>query len=229
MQASRPELHSLRNRRMRDPARRAGALALAAAGAAAALPANADAQLCPQVRGKEGKSLKIALARSQPDCLNPTTTTSGGIPACPGVQPTGQAVWNVGPKTKVDLRLQSGKNGDVALKLTGGGILNQGDQPADGVGTLRLRTRLVVQDPQNGPMTTVPFDLTVPVPVTNGKVKLATSLGTMLANAGLGALPPCFRGDFTQIVLENPLGAAFTDGAEPLFSERSGVSFGAKG
>ena len=205
-------------------------LVLAAAGVAAvAAPGEGEAQLCPQVRGKEGKSLKIVLARSQSDCLNPTTITAGGIPACPGVQPTGPAVWNMGPKTKIDLQFKSGKTGDVAIKLSAAGILDQADQPATGNGALRLRTRLVVEDPQNGPVTTVPFDLTVAVPVTSGKVKLATTLNALLAAQNLGTLPPCFRGDFTQIVFENPLGASFADGAEPLFSERGSISFGVKG
>jgi len=225
-----PAVPSETSQRSAQRARRAGVAALAAVGAAvAATPGEAGAQLCPQVRGKEGKALKIALARAQPDCLNPSTTTSGGIPACPGVQPTGPAVWNMGPKTKIDLQFKSGRDGDVAIKLGAVGILDQGDQPVNGVGTLRLRTRLVVADPQNGPMTTVPFVLTVPVPVEKGKVKLTTSLGAMLAQANLGTLPPCFRGDFTQIVFENPLGAAFADGAEPLFSERGSISFGVKG
>lgn len=204
--------------------------------AAVSIPvAESGAQICPQVRGREGKSTKLQLGRAQPECTSPTTTSSGGIPACPEVTPS-PSDWAMGPKTKIDLQLKSERSGDVSVRLmaahVGDGASPDPKTLADGTGTLRLTTRLVIEEPQlalHPRITTVPFTLSVPVTITRGKAKLDTTINAMMQDAGLGTLPDCFRGDFTRIELLDPQGAPFAEGTNPLFSEKVGISFGTRG
>jgi hypothetical protein len=183
----------------------------------------ADALAQCAVTGAKGASKqKIKLNRAYAACAAPDVATVDGIPACSGAAPVaGQ--WAADPaRTKGQLAIKSEKDGNVSIDLKVSGVIEAGDlvTPATGTGTLQLTVALTTDDPVEGLVTTVPFEVSLPVTMDKGKVKVKSSLNDMLGLAGLNVLGECWSAEIGGIAFEEPGGSFFFQGSVPSFSER---------
>jgi hypothetical protein len=197
-------------------------VAAVAAGLGLAQAHGALAQ-CAVVGVKKSSQQKINLNRKYAGCTAPDVTTVDGIAACSAAAPVaGQ--WAAGADTtKASLRLKSGSSGDVSVTFKVSGVIEASDlaTPADGTGTLRMTLHLTTDDPTEGLVTTVPFEVSAPVSVVKGKADLKTSLNTMLSALGLNPLGACWSAEVDGISFQEPGGLDFLTGTSPSFSEAS--------
>src|SRR5262249_54537813 len=88
--------------------------------------------------------------------------------------------------------------------------INDAMGPATGTGTLKLTTRLTIDDRIGPDMTASDLTLSIPVSVVDGKANVKTSLNTALNMIGKHGLPSCSQVEVVSIDLleeeDEPIG-----------------------
>ncbi len=181
------------------------------------------------IRRLEPALQTIAFGPAFVPCDTPNAVTQDDVPACSLPMTFNQAAgnppngWVWGGRTKVKLKIKAGPNKiasplnptdgvgtlDVLLTLIGKGIKDDAGAPASGTGTLVLSVRESRTSPLNAYLTLVDRPLSFAFDVSNGQVKLKTSVNALLNSLGEHGLPP-FEMNILDVQILDPNGVLFS-------------------
>ena len=160
----------------------------------------------------------------------PNVTTAGGVPSCAPPetfhQQDGSPVngWRFsqnpgsGSYGKVYMkRTTAGPNlsgfpqtqRDLYVKLYLRGIVDGGNNPGSGTGSLEAVLRVTMEDYQNGEMTVVDFPFSFSVPMTNGSATVVKKLGDVMTGISQPHFPDCSMIEVVSISIRDPAGNIF--------------------
>jgi hypothetical protein len=179
----------------------------------------AHAASCPFPHPARAATFRASLVQAFVGCSydfygsEPNATTESGIPSCFPAETFNEMAgspangWLWGPKSRADVSLKV-TDGDLAIGLRVNGVWNS-NGPATATGHFSAVLRLTIADPVGG-MTVIDLPVGFPLPLTNGKGTLKTTLDSAIATLVPGwHLPSCSQIEILTFLVSDPNGSWF--------------------